>query len=58
MEFWDVTLDRLNWLSVSVPQQFNPNKSYLKIGLIDFRQLREDYWKYYSFDYADHTKTS
>jgi hypothetical protein len=49
--------DLINWAQekrgkYTIPQQFNPNQSYLKIGLIDFQQLREDYWKYYSFDHA------
>ena len=43
----------LNWAQsrrgkYTIPQQFNPNQSYLKIGLIDFEQLRKDYWEYYS----------
>ena len=40
----------LNWAQenkVNIPQQFNPNQSYLKIGLIDFQQLRKDYWEYH-----------
>ena len=45
--------DLFNWAQsrrgkYTIPQQFNPNQGYLKIGLIDFEQMRKDYWEYYS----------
>ena len=31
----------------TIPRQPNSNQSYLNIGVVDFQQLKKDYWAYY-----------